>query len=93
MQPFGKNNRTWAFVMTLGLMTAACVVQKSPSVTNWELPPESPTETTNPSELTPATKATVQTAYGQLPLHFEANQGQSNSQVKFVSRAKATPYS
>jgi len=28
----------------------------------------------------------VQAAYGKLPLHFEANQGQSNEQVQFLAR-------
>ena len=35
----------------------------------------------NPS--TPAS-ATVQASYGKLPLSFEANQGQSDPQVKFL---------
>src|SRR5262249_37336110 len=34
------------------------------------------------------TKATVQTAYGKLPLSFEANQGQSDAQVKFLSHGR-----
>src|SRR5947208_7962193 len=34
----------------------------------------------------PEGKVTVQEAYGKLPLHFEANQGQTASQVKFLSR-------
>jgi hypothetical protein len=33
-----------------------------------------------------ATEATAQAAYGKLPLSFEANQGQTDSQVKFLSR-------
>ncbi|MGH7790783.1 MAG: hypothetical protein ACREOB_00570, partial [Thermodesulfobacteriota bacterium] len=32
------------------------------------------------------TKAHVEEAYGKLPLSFEANQGQTNAQVKFLSR-------
>ena len=35
-----------------------------------------------------ATKATIQTAYGQLPLHFEPNQGQTDEQVHFLSRGR-----
>jgi hypothetical protein len=31
-------------------------------------------------------KARIQSAYGKLPLQFEANQGQTDRQVKFVSR-------
>jgi hypothetical protein len=34
----------------------------------------------------PGVKAQVQSNYGKLPLSFEANQGQSDSQVKFLSR-------
>lgn len=34
-----------------------------------------------------ATHALVNDAYGKLPLSFEANQGQFDSRVKFVSRA------
>src|SRR5262245_13328754 len=33
-----------------------------------------------------ATEATAQAAYGKLPLSFEANHGQTDSQVKFLSR-------
>src|SRR6266571_3504190 len=32
-------------------------------------------------------KQRIVTAYGKLPLVFEANRGQSNEQVKFLSRA------
>jgi hypothetical protein len=35
-----------------------------------------------------ATKASVHAAYGKLPLHFEANLGQSDEQVKFLSRGR-----
>ncbi len=33
-----------------------------------------------------ATRTRLSQAYGQLPLSFEANQGQTNSQVNFLSR-------
>ena len=33
-----------------------------------------------------ATTATMQAAYGQLPLSFEANEGQSDAQVQFLAR-------
>jgi hypothetical protein len=35
---------------------------------------------------TPVQRATIVKGYGRLPLAFEANQGQTNPQVKFVSR-------
>lgn len=37
-------------------------------------------------ESSAATKATVQASYGRLPLYFEANQGQTDAEVKFLSR-------
>ena len=36
----------------------------------------------------PTTSRHVQQNYGRLPLQFEANQGQTDSQVKFLSRGK-----
>src|SRR5262245_53500094 len=42
------------------------------------------TTTTRGIEAAPS--ATSQAAYGRLPLSFEANRGQSDSQVKFLSR-------
>ena len=38
------------------------------------------------AKVSQATRARVQEAYGKLPLHFEANQGQTDPQVKFLSR-------
>ncbi len=37
-------------------------------------------------ELNPAAQAKVQAAYGRLPLAFEANQGQAEKKVRFLSR-------
>jgi hypothetical protein len=34
------------------------------------------------------TKAKLQATYGKLPLHFEANQGQTDPQVKFLSHGR-----
>src|SRR5881628_2256148 len=39
------------------------------------------------TEIPQATKPQVLAAYGKLPLSFEANQGQTDPQVKFLSRA------
>jgi len=36
----------------------------------------------------PATRARIDSAYGKLPLQFEANRGQQPAQVKFLSRGK-----
>ena len=40
-------------------------------------------------ELDPASQAKVQAAYARLPLAFEANQGQADKKVKFLSRSSA----
>jgi len=35
----------------------------------------------------PVAKAQIQESYGKLPLYFEANRGQTDRQVKFLSRS------
>jgi hypothetical protein len=40
------------------------------------------------SEISPAARAQVAETYGKLPLTFETNQGQSDKQVKFLSRGE-----
>ena len=40
------------------------------------------------AEVPEATKLRVQAVSRKLPLHFEANQGQTDSQVKFLSRGR-----
>src|SRR2546428_13942938 len=48
-----------------------------------------PASATRPStEIPQATKPQVMAAYGKLPLSFEANQGQTEPQVKFLSRGR-----
>jgi hypothetical protein len=41
-----------------------------------------------PEQVSPATRAQIASTYGRLPLTFEANQGQSDKQVKFLSRGE-----
>src|SRR5258708_7666719 len=38
------------------------------------------------SPVAPEAKERVTASYGKLPLHFEANQGQTDDQVKFLAR-------
>jgi len=38
------------------------------------------------------TQAQVSSSYGKLPLSFEINRGQTDSQVKFLARAKAMDF-
>ena len=45
-----------------------------------------PTEPTEVAETETAMRAQVTKAYGQPPMSFEANHGQTDSQVKFISR-------
>jgi hypothetical protein len=41
-----------------------------------------------------ALKAEIESNYGKLPLSFEANQGQTDSQVKFLARGRGVrPFS
>src|SRR6266508_2593838 len=94
MKPFRWNNGVWVLAMILGLMGASCAthverkgagVGSQGAVADIRLrTPDSGLRTTKEPDA--ATKATMQAAYGKLPLSFEANQGQSDSQVKFLSR-------
>src|SRR5256885_7715007 len=45
-------------------------------------------DTQGSSPTTPATRVGLSEAYGKLPLYFEANRGQTDSQVKFLSRGR-----
>ena len=75
MKPFSSISTIWVLVIILGLVGASCAVQvitdRRPSTA---------------SEPDAATTARVQAVHGRLPLHFEANQGQTDEQVKFLSR-------
>jgi hypothetical protein len=44
----------------------------------------------NASQADPKAQARTLEQYGKLPLSFEANQGQSDAQVKYLSRGQAT---
>src|SRR5947209_4779556 len=68
--------RTWVVALTLGVTATSCTLQgrgQGPRL----LPATEPAA---------ATKVTLQAAYGNLPLSFEANQGQSDAQVQFLAR-------
>ena len=76
MEPWGWMKGTWVVVMALGVTAASCTLQSG-----GQAPRPLPA-----SEPAVATKATVQAAYGNLPLSFEANEGQSDAQVQFLAR-------
>jgi len=52
------------------------------------LHPQLPVSATTLSKPAKATQARLSEAYGRLPLRFEANQGQTDAQVKFLSRGR-----
>jgi hypothetical protein len=82
MKSFGSVSPVWVLAVILVLTEASCI---RPLTTSIRPPTPDPQPLTS-IEPDTTTKATIQTAYGQLPLHFEANQGQSDEQVKFLSR-------
>ncbi len=67
-------------VTFLGGITLAVAMSLAPAATLWANP-----VTTAPP---PPSMATVQASYGQLPLSFEANQGQVDPQVQFLTRGR-----
>src|SRR5438874_456910 len=75
-------------VVALIVISASCATQKSNvPLTDEVLPPQRQAEiVTAAQEPDAATKATLQAAYGKLPLSFEANQGQTDEAVQFLSR-------
>ncbi len=62
----------------------ACV-SSVPALSQAVIPVTAP-ESMHPRNPSKSASATVQANYGKLPLSFEANQGQSDPQVKFLSR-------
>ncbi|MBA3321690.1 MAG: hypothetical protein H0T45_09650, partial [Pyrinomonadaceae bacterium] len=76
---------SWAGSLNYSLSSQAArsdIANKVRSV-NPAAGPESIPAPTEPDE---TTRTRVNEAYGQLPLSFEANQGQTDPQVKFLSR-------
>src|SRR5436309_2326609 len=76
VEPGGWIKGTWVLALTLGVTATSCTLQG-----RGQGPRPLPA-----SEPAVATKATVQAAYGNLPLSFEANEGQSDAQVQFLAR-------
>ena len=75
MEPCGWIKGTWVLAITLGVTATSCTLQGR----------EQGPRPLPASEPTVATTATVQAAYGNLPLSFEANQDQSDAQVQFLA--------
>jgi hypothetical protein len=70
------------FAQAIRLATAPSQTTGIASVT------DRPNPTPKEEQSEKATEARVIESYGNLPLHFEANQGQTDEQVKFLSRGK-----
>lgn len=76
-----KIRRNVAFVMVVAvLLTFSPSADKTPVLAGASASPTLPGHSDQPSS------AMIKEAYGKLPLSFEANQGQFDSQVQFVSR-------
>jgi len=73
MQPLGWLNSVWVLSITWGVSASACTLQGRRQAPR----PRLPRNLMLPS--------TLQAAYGTLPLHCEANQGQSAAQVQFLT--------
>jgi hypothetical protein len=73
-------NSVFVAISLCGLIGTSCVVVKHD--------PPDPQQIAIPTTAMPdaPTLAKVQASYSQVPLHFEANHGQSDQQVKFLSR-------
>ena len=68
-------------VVLLRRVTLAVALSLAPAATLWTDPPKAA------APLLPS-MAYMQSAYGNLPLSFEANQGQTDSHVQFLSRGR-----
>ena len=83
MKYFRRSRSAYALILTLGSAVASCVT-----------PDRNPTTVSSDSRHftatapAAATKAAVQTSSGQLPLSFEANHGQSDAHVRFLSHSR-----
>jgi hypothetical protein len=81
MKRFSPRRSMCVLMVILGLMTVSCITQgKNPKLTS----PDSRSLTTTKPDA--ATTAVVQMTDGKPPLSFEANQGQTDPQVKFLAR-------
>lgn len=66
----------------IGRSTHQAQVQNAPALLH-----ETAISSSDPAEAQDSTRLQVQAAYGNLPLSFEPNRGQTDQRVKFVSRA------
>lgn len=88
MRAFGGLNRARVLPILIAVLGASCTTQvdrqkmASSDIQSRTSPPKLQTA----KEPGASTRATVQEVYGKLPLYFEANRGQTDTQVNFLSR-------
>lgn len=68
-------------------LTCSVVLSASLAASNFS-GPLSPALALTPAQPDAALEARLSAAYGRLPLHFEANSGQTDAQVRFLARGK-----
>jgi len=81
MKQLARVNSARLVALLLGFVGLSCTTSRGLQETTSAYTPPSVTAASHTAPQAPA-----QAAYGKLPLHFEANQGQSDPQVKFLSR-------
>src|SRR5215472_11007382 len=82
----GQKRFTWIAFMIIVLTVAAHTLEIHPHRGPWSsTAARTPRHSSRPV-ISPANKARIAQAYGTLPLSFEANLGQADKRVKFISR-------
>lgn len=79
------------YLVVGALFAASLVVLIQPPSANRATPPPKIAQTAAPhAMITPASNLALAAAYGNLPLRFEANQGQADPRVKFLARGSGS---
>lgn len=74
---------TWVSTLVFGLVAVSCVMDnRTPRLAGRELIKEQGVNIVDIAER----KTRTRQAYGNLPLHFEANHGQTDAEVKLLAR-------
>ncbi|MBI3249008.1 MAG: hypothetical protein HYZ50_21100 [Deltaproteobacteria bacterium] len=83
MKAVGWLNGLWTLAVAGGLLAASCAT----SIDRQKVPLAGPQPLTFHTQ-SPIPQAKLQVTYAHVPLHFEPNQGQTDEQVHFLSRAR-----
>lgn len=98
------NSHLSAVVLVLAAVTGGLILQFPSSASNWGLPGSASSETVSAPHARPqgfmssdtlaapdrGALARIRDAYGKLPISFEANAGQADCDVKFISRGNSS---